>query len=133
MSQASVNELAENVTKASLDDAKQSITPWDVQGAVVDGKQTAIDYDRLCDDFGTQRIKPELLERFERLTGHRPHRFLRRNIFFSHRYGPRCRLSYTGLTATAISTKSWTGMRKSSPSSSTRAAVPAAMHFTWAI
>ena len=64
----------------------QVVTPWDVEGAVTDdGKQLAIDYDKLIDQFGTRRVDAALLERFERLTGHRPHIFLRRGMFFSHR------------------------------------------------
>ncbi|KAI9436371.1 hypothetical protein H4582DRAFT_470461 [Lactarius indigo] len=64
----------------------QIVTPWDVQGSVSsDGQQLAIDYDKLIDQFGTRRIDAALLERFERLTGHRPHIFLRRGMFFSHR------------------------------------------------
>ncbi|KAI5845440.1 hypothetical protein BZA05DRAFT_150407 [Tricharina praecox] len=64
----------------------QNITPWDVQGEVLeDGKVAAIDYDKLINQFGTKRISPELLERFEKVTGHRPHVLLRRSMFFSHR------------------------------------------------
>ncbi|KAL1978497.1 hypothetical protein VTN31DRAFT_1356 [Thermomyces dupontii] len=63
----------------------QEVNPWSVSGAVVDGKVKAIDYDRLVDTFGTQVITKELLERFERVTGHRPHPFLRRGLVFSHR------------------------------------------------
>ena len=65
--------------------AEQKVTPWDVEGAVVEGKAVEIDYDRLIKDFGTKKITPELLERFEKVTGHRPHRFLRRGLFFSER------------------------------------------------
>jgi hypothetical protein len=64
---------------------EQLVDPWKVQGAVVDGKPQPIDYNRLIEQFGTKAIDSALLERFERVTGHRPHRFLRRNIFFSHR------------------------------------------------
>ncbi|EDR11313.1 uncharacterized protein LACBIDRAFT_172821 [Laccaria bicolor S238N-H82] len=65
---------------------EQLVTPWDVQGSVTeDGKQNAIDYNKLVDQFGTRRIDPAMLERFERLTGHKPHIFLRRGMFFSHR------------------------------------------------
>jgi tryptophanyl-tRNA synthetase len=65
---------------------EQIVTPWDVQGSVSsDGQQLAIDYDKLIDQFGTRRVDAALLERFERLTGHRPHVFLRRGMFFSHR------------------------------------------------
>jgi tryptophanyl-tRNA synthetase len=64
----------------------QVVTPWDVQGSVsTDGKQVAIDYDKLIDQFGTRRLDAAILERFERLTGHKPHIFLRRGMFFSHR------------------------------------------------
>lgn len=45
----------------------------------------AIDYNKLVDEFGTKKIDDELLARFERVTGRRPHHFLRRGIVFSHR------------------------------------------------
>lgn len=61
------------------------MTPWDVEGAVVDGVQVAIDYRKLITEFGTKDISPELLQRFEKLTGWRPHPLLRRGTFFSHR------------------------------------------------
>ncbi|KAI0045069.1 tryptophanyl-tRNA synthetase [Auriscalpium vulgare] len=65
---------------------EQIVTPWDVQGSVSsDGQQLAIDYDKLIDQFGTRRIDSALLERFEKLTGHKPHILLRRGMFFSHR------------------------------------------------
>ncbi|KAJ7043082.1 hypothetical protein C8F04DRAFT_1073632 [Mycena alexandri] len=64
----------------------QVITPWDVRGSVsTDGTQNAIDYDKLIEQFGTRRVDAALLERFEKLTGHKPHVFLRRGMFFSHR------------------------------------------------
>ncbi len=49
-----------------------------------------IDYSKLVNDFGSKLIDPELLARIERLTVGRGtvpklHRFLRRDIFFSHR------------------------------------------------
>ncbi|GAA5823938.1 hypothetical protein JCM3770_004139 [Rhodotorula araucariae] len=65
--------------------AEQVVTPWDVQGAVVEGVQMAIDYNHLINQFGTKHIDNELLERFERLTGRKPHLLLRRGTFFSHR------------------------------------------------
>ncbi|KZV68080.1 tryptophanyl-tRNA synthetase [Peniophora sp. CONT] len=71
---------------AATDAHAQVVTPWDVAGEVsADGQQLAIDYDKLIDQFGTRRIDAALLERFEKLTGHRPHIFLRRGLFFSHR------------------------------------------------
>ncbi|GAA5815687.1 tryptophan--tRNA ligase [Mucor flavus] len=65
--------------------ASQNVTPWEVEGAVVDGVQQAIDYNKLMDQFGTRPIDAALLERFETLTGRQPHIFLRRGTFFSHR------------------------------------------------
>lgn len=35
--------------------------------------------------WNTQLIDEKLLERFTKLTGHKPHRWLRRGLFFSHR------------------------------------------------
>ena len=71
---------------AAADGQAQVVTPWDVQGSVsADGKQAAIDYDKLIDQFGTRRVDDALLARFERLTGRKPHIFLRRGMFFSHR------------------------------------------------
>ena len=66
--------------------AQQKVDPWNVQGAVVDGKIQAIDYNKLVEEFGSMRIDDPLLARFEKVTGQRPHRFLRRGIFFSHRF-----------------------------------------------
>ena len=36
-------------------------------------------------DFGSELIDEKLLQRFESITGHKPHHWLRRGIFFSHR------------------------------------------------
>lgn len=57
------------------------VDPWNVQASSNKG----IDYDKLIDRFGSSRIDDALLERFEKLTGQKPHHFLRRGIFFSHR------------------------------------------------
>lgn len=35
--------------------------------------------------FGCEKISPELIERFEKVTGIPAHPFLKRGIFFSHR------------------------------------------------
>ncbi|KAK7213013.1 hypothetical protein V2G26_020191 [Clonostachys chloroleuca] len=63
----------------------QDVNPWTVSGEIVDGKVKAIDYNRLVDTFGTKPIDKALLERFERVTGHKLHPFLRRQLVFSHR------------------------------------------------
>lgn len=39
----------------------------------------------LCANFGISKIDIELLERFERITGHKPHPFMRRGLYFAHR------------------------------------------------
>jgi len=64
------------------DDKEMIVTAHEVSGK--------IDYSKLVDDFGSELIDPDLLKRVERLTVGRGtvpflHRFLRRNIFFSHR------------------------------------------------
>jgi len=58
------------------------VNAWEVKGI--------IDYTKLVNDFGSQLLTPELLQQLEAETvgkGRVPclHRFLRRNIFFSHR------------------------------------------------
>jgi tryptophanyl-tRNA synthetase len=63
----------------------QKIDPWQVQGEMVDGKLKAINYNNLIEQFGTKPIDQALLDRFEKLTGRKPHNFLRRGLFFSHR------------------------------------------------
>ncbi|CAR26297.1 hypothetical protein ZYGR_0H01060 [Zygosaccharomyces rouxii] len=79
-----VEQLAQLSTKESKKD--QVITPWDVNGAVDDkGVAQSIDYDKLITQFGTKRISDELLQRFESVTGHKPHHYLRKGLFFSER------------------------------------------------
>jgi tryptophanyl-tRNA synthetase len=65
--------------------AAQNINLWSVEGAVVDGKIQAIDYEKLVGSFGTQLIDEALLDRFKRVTGQDPHPFMRRGLVFSHR------------------------------------------------
>ncbi|KAG0233348.1 tryptophan--tRNA ligase [Actinomortierella wolfii] len=72
-------------TTTVVQSSEQIVDPWNVQGAIVDGKQQGIDYDRLIEAFGTRPIDEALLERLERLTGRKPHILLRRGVFFSHR------------------------------------------------
>ncbi|KAL0231442.1 hypothetical protein GEMRC1_010846 [Eukaryota sp. GEM-RC1] len=57
----------------------QIVTPWDVEA------EDGVDYDKLIRDFGCSAISPQILERFEALTGKQPHVWLRRGLFFSHR------------------------------------------------
>lgn len=65
---------------------EQIVTPFDVSGGVDEhGKAIAIDYNKLIDKFGSQKIDSALLARFEAVTGHKPHRLMRRGMVFSHR------------------------------------------------
>jgi len=54
-----------------------NVTPWEVTGKV--------DYDRLIEQFGTQKINDELKKEFTEISKIPPHVMLRRGIFFSHR------------------------------------------------
>lgn len=59
----------------------QEVTPWEVSAG-----EGGIDYQKLIRDFGCSAITDSLVERISKLTGgSRPHRFLRRGLFFSHR------------------------------------------------
>uniref|UniRef100_A0A8D0GL72 Tryptophan--tRNA ligase, cytoplasmic n=1 Tax=Sphenodon punctatus TaxID=8508 RepID=A0A8D0GL72_SPHPU len=57
------------------------VDPWTVQTSNAKG----IDYDKLLVRFGSSKIDNELINRIERVTGKKPHHFLRTGIFFSHR------------------------------------------------
>ncbi|KAJ4770563.1 Tryptophan--tRNA ligase [Rhynchospora pubera] len=59
---------------------EQVVNPWEVSA-----KGGKIDYDKLVDKFGCQRLDESLIQRFERITGRRAHVFLRRGLFFAHR------------------------------------------------
>jgi len=52
------------------------VTPWEVEGTV--------DYDKLIQQFGTQKIDSKLISRMEKKAG-KLHPFLRRQFYFSHR------------------------------------------------
>lgn len=69
-----MNELENGKGKAA---ETATVTPWEVSGKV--------DYGKLIVQFGSEPISPELITRFETLTGKQAHPFLRRGIFFSHR------------------------------------------------
>jgi tryptophanyl-tRNA synthetase len=78
--------LAETATQPVTKAAEQEINPWDVQAAVdADGNVLEFDYHAISQKWATKLIDDALLERFERVTGHKPHRWLRRRLFFSHR------------------------------------------------
>ncbi|KAG5054829.1 hypothetical protein AAZX31_03G095300 [Glycine max] len=58
---------------------EQVVNPWEVSAK---GK---IDYDKLIDRFGCQKLDEALISRLERITSRTPHVFLRRGVFFAHR------------------------------------------------
>ena len=60
-------------------DEKQTVDPWTVDS------EEGIDYDKLIRDFGSDPIDQALLDRMEKATGVKPHHWLRRGLFFSHR------------------------------------------------
>jgi tryptophanyl-tRNA synthetase len=53
------------------------VTPWEVRGDV--------DYEKLIQDFGTEKISESLLKRLKKYAGGELHQFLRRKVYFSHR------------------------------------------------
>jgi len=75
---------------------EQVVTPWEAHAAAGD---KGIDYEKLIREFindhdeccpitgqfGSQRIDDALLQKIEEVTKQKPHHFLRRGIFFSHR------------------------------------------------
>jgi tryptophanyl-tRNA synthetase len=79
--------LAETaVNPAQGKKTEQEINPWDVQAATDDqGNVLEFDYAAISQKWATKLIDDDLLARFERVTGHKPHRWLRRRLFFSHR------------------------------------------------
>ncbi|KAF2475237.1 Nucleotidylyl transferase [Lindgomyces ingoldianus] len=78
--------LAESATDTASKAHEQEINPWDVQAATDEqGNTLAFDYAAISAKWNTSLINSTLLERFERVTGRKPHRWLRRGLFFSHR------------------------------------------------
>lgn len=87
-SRAQLTDALSRVQEALSDSGKgqQTVDPYNVQGETdQDGNVQAINYNKLTQEFGTKLIDQALLDRFEQVTGHRPHRFMRRGVFFSHR------------------------------------------------
>lgn len=79
-----------SVAGLSVSDAPKSseqvIDPWSVKaGTDAQGNTLAFDYEAISKTWNTKLIDDALLEKFERITGKNPHRWLRRRLFFSHR------------------------------------------------
>lgn len=56
------------------------VTPWETSC-----DKNGFKYDRLITKFGVKPITSELLNRFEKVTNVKPHRWLTRGLFFAHR------------------------------------------------
>ncbi|POS86429.1 tryptophanyl-tRNA synthetase-like protein, partial [Erysiphe pulchra] len=83
-----VNIQSSNIPVQETEDtnSKQTVDPYTVSGEIgADGVAKAINYLTLIEEFGTKQILDEDLIRFEKVTGKKPHRFMRRGIVFSHR------------------------------------------------
>ncbi|CAL9128156.1 unnamed protein product [Musa textilis] len=87
-SSQSTSAMAEEPTKVGSagggdreGEDEQVVNPWEVTAK--DGGK--IDYDKLIEKFGCQRLDESFVRRVERLTGRPAHVFLRRGVFFAHR------------------------------------------------
>ncbi len=69
-----------DATNEEGEEEEQVVNPWEVSAG-----KGGIDYDKLVDQFGCQRLDDALVARVARLTARPPHRFLRRGLFFAHR------------------------------------------------
>lgn len=97
----SPSAMAEEPTKAGSagggdleGEDEQVVNPWEVTAK--DGGK--IDYDKLIEKFGCQRLDESLVRRVERLTGRPAHVFLRRGVFFAHRSDNFCLLNFYPLS-----------------------------------
>lgn len=82
MENSDVNrEIVPTSNAGVYQDAEIVLTPWTASGNFTNDK-----YKKLIEEFGVQAITSDLLTRFEKLTGHQPHRLLRRGLFFAHRH-----------------------------------------------
>jgi len=62
------------------DEEDQVVTPWKAET-----KSGKFNYKRLIEQFGVEEINEELLDRFKKVTGHDPHPWMKRGLFFAHR------------------------------------------------
>lgn len=76
-SQKIENELKDENSSKEAQETESIVNPWNVRGKV--------DYNRLIENFGVEKIDEKLIQRFEHLTKKPVHSWIRRNIFFSHR------------------------------------------------
>ncbi|XP_065203117.1 tryptophan--tRNA ligase, cytoplasmic [Planococcus citri] len=77
--ESKTEEVADALNGVDIDE--DVVNPWEVSST----SPTGVDYDKLIKRFGSSKIDDDLIARFEKVTGHKAHHFLRRKIFFSHR------------------------------------------------
>jgi len=86
------------LSKMTLDDEPQTdpngqqpreqiVNPFTIEAA----DERGVDYNKVVEQFGTRLIDQATLDRFEKLTGQKAHRYLRRGLFFSQRHIPALR------------------------------------------
>lgn len=68
--------------KKESESMEQVVNPYEVSAK--DGGK--IDYDKIVEKFGCKRVDQSLIDRVHRLTSRDPHVFLRRGVFFAHRF-----------------------------------------------
>lgn len=64
---------------------EQKVTPWDVEVVCSGDVPVRIDYDKITELFGCQRLDMSAVARLEEITKRPAHYFFRRNIVFAHR------------------------------------------------
>lgn len=78
------DELGKQMEKLDVS-TEQQVTPWDVQGEIVDGKAQAINYEKLMQQFGCSPLSPELITRLQKATGKPAHPLIKRGFVYCHR------------------------------------------------
>lgn len=73
--------MAQTEARGTFDDGSVELSPWTAKGVFTNDV-----YTKLIQEFGVEPLTEELLQRFEKLTGQKPHRLLRRGLFFAHRH-----------------------------------------------
>lgn len=80
MTEAVPEPVGASADAEPLDEDEMVVDPFTANAG-----SKGFDYMKLIEKFGSQAITPELVAKFERVTGHKPHPWIRRGIFFSHR------------------------------------------------
>lgn len=71
--------MPETTANTDAPTTEQEVTPWTVQA------ENGVDYDKLINEFGAQKIDQATLDRMEKLSKKPIHPWLKRQLFFSHR------------------------------------------------